>query len=228
MLLRRATVLLLSLISSRVVAQAPHDSVVITAAHKAVEIDASQYGRPCAFGRNTTVIFARDTIAARGEMTVARGQLPFRVTSTGLIACVSGGVTVAYPFDYQTVVRFKPDEFKQWTPDGSLIESRPAPPKTVDATRTLVQLTAGYLREMVTAEEAYFSDHGRYTANLSELRGVRGRGISPATIEVLPNGSGWRATADAPLVGMRCGIGLNTTNPIALEAGEGEPACRKK
>ena len=53
------------------------------------------------------------------------------------------------------------------------------------------------LRNLVTAEEAYFSDSAKYVSDITQL----------------PSQS--------------CGIGINTTNPLSgVVAAEGEPACK--
>ena len=80
------------------------------------------------------------------------------------------------------------------------------------------------LRNLVTAEEAFFSDSSYYTASLTNLKFQKSTGtIDPA----VTTGSGfWSATnAHTQLTGKTCGIGINTTNPTIATAAEGEPAC---
>ncbi len=80
------------------------------------------------------------------------------------------------------------------------------------------------LRNLVTAEEAYFSDSSAYTANMSLLpfRASPGNVIGRIT-----TGAGyWSATvSNSMLPGSTCGIGVNTTNPIVSTAFDGEPSC---
>jgi len=87
------------------------------------------------------------------------------------------------------------------------------------------------LRNLVTAEEAFFSDSGKYSATFDSLH-VK---FAPSTnVNVAPSaGAGyWYATAThnnlvnggTPTV--TCGIGMNTTNPTVTTAAEGEPACK--
>jgi type IV pilus assembly protein PilA len=83
------------------------------------------------------------------------------------------------------------------------------------------------LRNLVTAEEAFFSDSGKYSATIDSTH-VR---FSPSTNVVLAApvvGQGyWSATAThTQLALVVCGIGMNTTNPTVTTAGEGEPACK--
>jgi prepilin-type N-terminal cleavage/methylation domain-containing protein len=84
------------------------------------------------------------------------------------------------------------------------------------------------LRNLVTAEEAFFSDSGKYSATIGGTGGVQ---FSASTSVVLGTpivGQGyWTATAThSQLSNVTCGIGMNTTNPTVTTAGEGEPACK--
>jgi type IV pilus assembly protein PilA len=83
------------------------------------------------------------------------------------------------------------------------------------------------LRNLVTAEEAFFSDSGKYSTTIDSTH-VK---FAPSTGVVLPTiatGAGyWTATnTHTQLTGVVCGIGMNTTNPTVSAAGEGEPACK--
>jgi len=81
------------------------------------------------------------------------------------------------------------------------------------------------LRNLVTAEESFFSDSARYTSNLSSLKFAMTTGVTVPAITVY-SGS-WTATnTHTQLPSMTCGIGVNTTNPLMGGLGEGEPACR--
>src|SRR6478609_6772255 len=82
------------------------------------------------------------------------------------------------------------------------------------------------LRNLVTAEEAFFSDSSKYTGTLSQLKFQVSTGVNAPTIST---GAGWWvATNDhTQLSGQTCGIGINTTNPLAgVVAAEGEPVCK--
>ena len=80
------------------------------------------------------------------------------------------------------------------------------------------------LRNLVSAQESFFSDSARYTSNLTNLGFKQSTGTVAPTITV---GSGyWKATnSHTQLANTSCGIAVNTTNPVVATAGEGEPAC---
>ena len=83
------------------------------------------------------------------------------------------------------------------------------------------------LRNLVTAEEAFFSDSSYYTQTVASLKYQNSTGVLAPTIVT---GSGlWSATVthsqlQTPLV--TCGVAVNTTNPIVGTAAEGEPVCK--
>ena len=84
------------------------------------------------------------------------------------------------------------------------------------------------LRNLVTAEEAFFSDSGKYTNVIDTAKGVK---FSPSTNVVVtidvPGTGYWSATiTHSQIASFSCGIGVNTTNPIVGTAGDGEPACK--
>jgi prepilin-type N-terminal cleavage/methylation domain-containing protein len=91
------------------------------------------------------------------------------------------------------------------------------------------------LRNLVTAEEAFFSDSGKYKAPYvaSGIQGDTVLKFRPSTSVSDPKiatGAGfWTATVThsqipAPFT---CGIGVNTANPLPgmTAAGDGEPVC---
>ena len=82
------------------------------------------------------------------------------------------------------------------------------------------------LRNLVTAEEAFFSDSSKYTATLSQLKFQNSTGVASPTILAGPGY--WTATnTHTQLPGTTCGIGINTTNPLSgVTAAEGEPVCK--
>ena len=82
------------------------------------------------------------------------------------------------------------------------------------------------LRNLVTAEEAFFSDSSKYTSTLGNLKYNVSTGMNAPTITV---GSGWWVATNShtQLAGQTCGIGVNTTNPLSgVTAAEGEPVCK--
>jgi prepilin-type N-terminal cleavage/methylation domain-containing protein len=100
------------------------------------------------------------------------------------------------------------------------------------------------LKNLITAEEAFYADSGFYTAALdtSYVKARRKKGMivsgtgllfepSPGvTVPLITPGQGyWSATVTHDQISnpvMTCGIGVNTVNPVVPAAGEGEPACQ--
>ncbi|MHB1864461.1 MAG: type IV pilin protein [Gemmatimonadaceae bacterium] len=80
------------------------------------------------------------------------------------------------------------------------------------------------LRNMVTAEEAFFSDSSKYSTDLSAINFKQSTGVNTPTVAT---GAGyWSATVThSQLAGHTCAIAVNTTNPLVSTAGEGEPVC---
>ena len=82
------------------------------------------------------------------------------------------------------------------------------------------------LRNLVTAEESYFSDSAKYATDTT-----KGMKFKPSTGVSMPNIStfsgAWLATnTHSQLANFSCGIGVNTTNPLVTAAGDGEPTCK--
>ncbi len=81
------------------------------------------------------------------------------------------------------------------------------------------------LRNLVSAEESYFSDSAKYTTDLTLVGFKQSTGIATTVVATYPGA--WTATnSHTQLTGTVCGIGVNTTNPRVSTAGEGEPACQ--
>ncbi|MHB1864498.1 MAG: type IV pilin protein [Gemmatimonadaceae bacterium] len=80
------------------------------------------------------------------------------------------------------------------------------------------------LRNMVTAQEAFFSDSSKYSTNLTAINFKQSTGVNTPTVVV---GAGyWSATVThSQLAGHTCAIAVNTANPLVSTAGEGEPVC---
>lgn len=80
------------------------------------------------------------------------------------------------------------------------------------------------LRNMVTAEEAFFSDSSKYSTSLTAINFKQSTGVNTPAITT---GAGfWSATVThSQLAGHTCAIAVNTTNPLVTTAGEGEPVC---
>ena len=81
------------------------------------------------------------------------------------------------------------------------------------------------LRNLVSAQESYFSDSAKYSTDLTLLGFKQSSGVNAPAITTYPGA--WIATnSHTQLTGTICGIGVNTTNPRVSGAGEGEPACQ--
>ena len=81
------------------------------------------------------------------------------------------------------------------------------------------------LRNMVTAEEAFFSDSSKYSTSLTAINFKQSTGVNAPTITT---GAGfWSATVShSQLPSTTCAIAVNTTNPLVSTAGDGEPVCQ--
>jgi len=83
------------------------------------------------------------------------------------------------------------------------------------------------LRNLVTAEEAFFSDSTYYTSAARLVAKNSYKNSSGVGVPAVVTGAGyWSATVThSQLSGATCGIGVNTTNPTISTAGDGEPSC---
>ncbi len=81
------------------------------------------------------------------------------------------------------------------------------------------------LRNLVTAEEAFFSDSVKYTSDMTQLKYKPSTGVWTPTVVV---GAGfWSATVTHTQVANKsCQIAVNTSNTLVTAAGDGEPACK--
>jgi type IV pilus assembly protein PilA len=82
------------------------------------------------------------------------------------------------------------------------------------------------LRNLMTAEEAYFSDSSAYTTNTVALNNFKtSTGVTAPTITV---GQGWWAASvgHTQLTGKTCAIAVNTANANSTTAQDGEPVCK--
>ena len=86
------------------------------------------------------------------------------------------------------------------------------------------------LRNLVTSEEAYFSDSSSYTSTIGNLKYNSSTGVSSpsVTLGTGTQAGGWTATVSHSQMpsGFKCGVGVNMTNPTVSTAAEGEPACK--
>ncbi len=81
------------------------------------------------------------------------------------------------------------------------------------------------LRNLVTAQEAYFAEYVTYAPSLSNLNYNVSTGNTLNLISITSTGTGWSATASNSGTAHTCGIFIgNATPPIAGQA-EGQPVC---
>jgi prepilin-type N-terminal cleavage/methylation domain-containing protein len=83
------------------------------------------------------------------------------------------------------------------------------------------------LRNLVTAEESFFSDSVTYIVygDTTKLKFKPSTGVSTPNITL---GQGyWSATVTHnQMPNFTCAIGVNTVNPLVTAAGDGEPVCK--
>ena len=83
------------------------------------------------------------------------------------------------------------------------------------------------LRNLVSAQESFFSDSSKYTTDLSQTTGLNFSQTTGTNAPVISVGSGWwlATNSHTQLAGAVCGIAVNTVNTVVSTAGEGEPVC---
>jgi hypothetical protein len=83
------------------------------------------------------------------------------------------------------------------------------------------------LRNLVTAEEAFFADSTKYTATLTNLKFRVSNGVIPPTISAPGNGV-WSATITHTQLASpaECAVAINTGNPITPSDSSGAPRCK--
>lgn len=80
------------------------------------------------------------------------------------------------------------------------------------------------LRNLVTAEEAYFADNLAYTAKLEDLGFTASSGVSIHDLAVAADGNGWSATATHSEVSVSCSIYVGSAADAA-GVPDGSPQC---
>jgi type IV pilus assembly protein PilA len=83
------------------------------------------------------------------------------------------------------------------------------------------------LRNLVTAEEAFFADSTKYvTYDTSKLKFRPSTGVGDPVI--VPGAGYWSATITHSQIASpySCAIAINTTNALVATAGDGEPTCK--
>ena len=81
------------------------------------------------------------------------------------------------------------------------------------------------LRNLATAEEAYYYDNGSYTANIAAMNASLTSGVT-VTFGVA-NGVGWSAVVTHPLAyPIQCGMFMGNVAPMAPATTEGLLVCQ--
>ena len=83
------------------------------------------------------------------------------------------------------------------------------------------------LRNLVTAEEAFFADSSTYIlyGDTTKLKFKPSTGVSTPAITIGPGY--WMANVThSQISNFSCAIAVNTQNPVVTTASEGEPACK--
>jgi type IV pilus assembly protein PilA len=85
------------------------------------------------------------------------------------------------------------------------------------------------LRNLVTAEEAFFADSSAYTSIIDNTVHLKYQNSTGTTAPAITVGAGfWFATNSHTQLptGHQCGTSMNTTHPTVSTAAEGEPVCK--
>ena len=86
------------------------------------------------------------------------------------------------------------------------------------------------MRNLVTAEEAFFADSTHYTATLANLKFQVSNGVNAPTIAAAAVGAGswWSATVTHTQLASpaECAVAINTGNPITPADSSGAPICK--
>jgi type IV pilus assembly protein PilA len=85
------------------------------------------------------------------------------------------------------------------------------------------------LRNLVTAEEAFFADSSAYPTVIDNTTHLKYQNSTGTTVPVITVGAGfWSAvnTHTQLPAGNQCGIAMGTTNPTVAGATEGSPVCK--
>jgi hypothetical protein len=116
-----------------------------------------------------------------------------------------------------------------------LAQESVGPQKTLSAVEAITSART-LLTTLVTAQEKYWYDHGRYSADLKALGVPSGKDGQPTAQLLAAGASGWTALAEHPsLKGKTCVVFVGngpelpavsrTADPKLKVAAEGTPAC---
>ena len=174
------------------------------------------------------VIFDGDSMGVSGltgdsvkkQLTSGRLRIPYTLVNGGDVLLHGDASvvrsTLASLFQQRAVV----DEVAWFRRDRARTDSALA---ARNAERNAI---IGFLRNMLVAQEVFFTDSSRYASKVSSLAVLR---IPPTmTVRTLNGGGGfWNAIVTSlRLPGVECAIAVASANPLNPAAAEGEPFCR--
>jgi len=83
------------------------------------------------------------------------------------------------------------------------------------------------LRNLVTAEEAFFADSTHYTATVGNLKYQVSNGVNTPSIST-GTGGWWSATVTHTQLASpaECAVAINTGNPLSTADSSGAPRCK--
>jgi type IV pilus assembly protein PilA len=82
------------------------------------------------------------------------------------------------------------------------------------------------LRNLVTAEEAYFAEYVTYAGSTASLNYNVSTGNTINLISITATGTGWSATATNSGTAHTCGIFIGNATPPMAGQYEGQPVCQ--
>ena len=83
------------------------------------------------------------------------------------------------------------------------------------------------LRNLVVAEESFFSDSVYYLPYIDTTKLRFRPSLSVSTPAIVVGSGYWTATVThSQIANFSCGIAVNTTNTVVASAAEGEPVCQ--
>ena len=82
------------------------------------------------------------------------------------------------------------------------------------------------LRNLVTAQEAYFAEYVTYSGSTGSLNYNVSTGNTVNLISITATGTGWAATATNTGTAHTCGIYIGNATPPFTGQAEGQPVCQ--
>ena len=91
--------------------------------------------------------------------------------------------------------------------------------------RAFVSAMKSDLRNLATAEEAYFYENATYAADLSDLNAYRASSGNAVAVNQATTG-GWSATASRPGMAKQCYLFVGNVTPVGTAVLEGQVTCQ--